>query len=255
MHTPNAVFAFCLLCAAVPVVAQDPFEIQVYEYVTVKKGFWDLEAHLNQIARGERLQSGTVAPTQDQTHLTFELTRGITDYFELAGYLVTARRHGVNGELVGWRVRPRFRIPEGKLPFKFSLSTEFGFPKNTYEEAEITFELRPIVEWEMKGIDVDVNPTLGRSIRGPGASAGWDFEPGLRLGLPSSGKLQWSFEYYGSTGEVTNPLPFKQQVHQFVPGFDYDFNDNVMLNVGVGVGATGAGNTLVFKTRLGWLFK
>lgn len=105
----------------------------------------------------------------------------------------------MNGELVGWRVRPRFRIPEGKLPFKFSLSTEFGFP--------------------------------------------------------STGKLQWSFEYYGSTGEVTNPLPFTQQVHQFFPGFDYDFNANVVLNVGVGLGATDAGNTAVFKTRLGWIFR
>src|SRR5206468_1532307 len=35
-------------------IAQDPFEIQVYEYETVPKGEWNLETHLNYIARGTR---------------------------------------------------------------------------------------------------------------------------------------------------------------------------------------------------------
>ena len=250
--------AACAASAASPLpataAAQDPFEIQVYEYITVAKGKWDLETHVNQIVRGEKSSFGSVAPTQDQTHVTFELTRGITDYFESALYLVTARRPGVNGEFVGWRFRPRFRIPEGKLPFKFSLSTEFGFPKDTYEEAEVTFELRPIIEWEWGKFDFDVNPTAGKALKGPGSNGGWDFEPGVRVGLPQMGKWQWSVEYYGATGELTDPLPAKQQVHQFFPGFDYDFNEDVVLNVGVGIGATNAGNPFVVKMRLGWIF-
>src|SRR5262245_25809252 len=124
MKSRLAFFAAALSLGAAPAFAQDPFEIQVYEYITVPKGKWDLETHVNQTMAGAM---------KDQTHLTFELTRGITDYFETAIYLVNARRPGVNGEFVGWRVRPRFRLPQGKLPFKFSLSTEFGFPKEVYE--------------------------------------------------------------------------------------------------------------------------
>jgi hypothetical protein len=94
------------------VEAQDPFEIQVYEYVTVPKGKWNLETHFNHVQRGTRMFEGLVAPSEHQTHLTFELTRGITDWFELAGYLVTARRDGDAPEYVAWRVRPRVRAPE-----------------------------------------------------------------------------------------------------------------------------------------------
>ena len=232
------------LLLAEPLAAQDPFEIQVYLYQTVPKGRWNLETHVNHVARGEM---------RDESHLTFELTRGITDYFELAGYLLTARRPGVNGELAGWRVRPRFRIPEDRLPFKFSLSTEVAFPKEVYEANEITLEVRPIFEWAIGSLQLNINPVIGRSLRGPDAAEGWDFEPGARIGVPAARKIDLSIEYYGSTGLVHDPLPGDQQVHQFFPGLDYRFSDDVILNVGVGFGATNAGNTLVYKLRFGWM--
>ena len=245
-----------LLVGASPAIAQDPFEIQVYLYETVPKGFWNLETHLNNVARGEKLSAGPVAPTEGQTHLTFELTRGITDYFEFAGYLAASTRRGVPGEFVSWRLRPRFRVPEGKLPFKFSLSTEFAFLRNdTYEPADMTLELRPIIETNIGKFVLSVNPTFGKSIKGPGSTDGLDFEPGVHFGYPASEKLEVSLEYYGATGEISDPLPFKQQVHQFFPGFDYSFNESTIFNFGVGFGATDVGNTLVVKMRFGRMFK
>ncbi len=80
----------CILlscCAAWALNAQDPFEIQAYPYMTVPKGMWNLETHVNYVGRGTKQFDGTVAPTHNQLHLTYELTHGITDYFELAGYL------------------------------------------------------------------------------------------------------------------------------------------------------------------------
>lgn len=240
----TSLLCLALLCAT-EARAQDPFEIQVYLYSTVPKGRLNLETHLNTVTRGAM---------KGETHLTFELTRGITDYFELAGYLLTASRPGVSGELAGWRVRPRFRVPEDKLPFRFSLSTEVAFPKEAYEVNDITLEARPIFEWSVGAMQIVVNPVVGRALRGPDAAEGWDFEPGAHLGYKVSPRLEPSVEYYGSTGLVHDPLPQSQQVHQFFPGFDYRFSDDIILNMGVGFGATGAGNTLVYKMRFGWMF-
>lgn len=225
--------------------SQDPFEIQVYEYITVPKGKWNLETHLNRVAKGEM---------KGQNHLTFELTRGVTDYFEMAGYIVTSTRPGVNGEFAGWRLRPRFRVPEDKLPFRFSLSTEFAFPKDVYEPADVTLEIRPIIEWQWGKVLLDINPVIGKALSGPGSDEAFDFEPGIRLGYTMNPKVDLSMEYYGSTGEVTDPLPSAQQVHQFFPGADFQLTPNVVWNVGVGFGATNAGNTLVYKMRLGWMW-
>ena len=251
---PLAVVALLNVVGACSALAQDPFEIQIYEYETVPRGRWDLETHVNYTARGIRPFEGGIAPTEGQTHLTFELTRGITSYFETALYLVTARRDGSPGEFAGWRLRPRFRLPEDWLPFKFSLSTEFGFPKRIYEENSVTFELRPILERSFGRLQVDLNPVLGKALRGPAANEFWDFEPGARVGYTTNKTLDLSVEYYGATGALTHVEPRAQQTHQLFPGADINFGPDLVLNVGVGFGLTSAGNTLVYKTRLGWIF-
>ena len=63
-----------------------------------------------------------------------------------------------------------------------------------------------------------------------------------------------SVEYYGSLGPVSNFLPADEQVHQFFGGGDLQFAPSIVLNLGLGVGATDAGNRTVLKARLGWMF-
>ncbi len=235
--------------------AQDPFEIQVYEYETVPKGRWNLETHFNYTFKGTTAAEGSVAPTRHQTHLMFELTRGITRHFELAGYLVLANRPGAGSEVAGFRIRPRVMVPrEWHWPVDVSLSTELGFPKKAYEEASSTLEIRPIIEKRFGALQVDLNPVLGRALSGPGSGQGWNFEPGVRLGVAAFPKLELSLEYYGALGPVDAWLPRGEQVHQFFFGWDYQFSDTIVWNFGIGQGATKAGNRSVLKMRLGWMF-
>ncbi|MFN8582050.1 MAG: hypothetical protein U0163_13895 [Gemmatimonadaceae bacterium] len=244
-----------LFLASTPARAQDTFEVQVYEYETVPRGMWNLETHFNYTMRGSTAYEGSVAPTNHQAHLTFELTRGITDHFELAGYLVFAHRPGAGAEYVAYRIRPRVSVPEAwGWPVKVSLSTEVGFPKSTYEAAHSTLEIRPIVEKGFGKFTVDVNPTLGRALSGPGSDEGWDMEPGARVGYAVSPKVDLSLEYYGSLGSVTDPLPADQATHLLFPGADISLGDGRVLNVGIGGNLTDAGIQSMVKLRLGWLF-
>src|SRR5438128_11726534 len=105
--------AFCCTSILAPVCleAQDPFEIQVYEYELGPVGVWNLETHMNYTARASR------GYNLNQAHLTFELTRGISKYFELAGYMLNSYDQG-HGEIAGWHIRPRFTLPEEWLPVK-----------------------------------------------------------------------------------------------------------------------------------------
>jgi hypothetical protein len=250
-----------LLAAIVPSVApaQDTFEVQVYEYATVPRGMWNLETHANYTLRGTKTFDGTVAPTNRQSHLTFELTRGITDYFELAGYLVLAHRDDAGGnalvDYVGYRIRPRVRLPESwNLPAKISLSTEVGFPNAAYESSRTTLEVRPVVERGFGKWTVDVNPTVGRVLRGPGSNEGWDLEPGARLGYAVTPKVDLSIEYYGAYGAVSDILPAKEQVHLIFPGADIAIGENRVLNFGIGANLTDEGTRAMLKMRYGWMF-
>jgi len=248
------VVPFALLLAS-PAVAQDAFEIQVYEYPTVPPGRWNLETHLNHVLKGSTVATGGVAATDGQTHLTFELTRGLTPVFELAGYLVLAYLPDGGAEFGGWRVRPRVRAPESwGLPVGLSLAIEVGFPRPLFDENTATLEVRPIIEKVVGRFQLDLNPVIGRVLDGPGSSDGWDLEPGARLGVGVTSRIDLSVEYYGSLGSPTDFLPADQQVHQFFFGGDILLRENVVSNVGVGVAATDAGNQLVLKARLGWMF-
>jgi hypothetical protein len=235
--------AAALALSSRPVLAQDPFEIQVYEYALVPVGVWNLETHLNHTARA------SAGFNKNESHVTFELTRGVFKRFELAGYLLTSYRD--NGtDLVGWHIRPRFTFPENWLPVKFSWSTEIGFPSDkTYEDADVTLELRPIFEKSFGKWQVDVNPVFGRAWGGSDSGA-WDFEPDGRIAYAATPKLDLSLEYYASMNAINDP----NKVHQIFPNADIQLRDNLVWNLGVGFGTTNVGNQLVYKMRLGWMF-
>src|ERR1051325_9917352 len=218
-----ALAAICV--ATTPRGAQDPFEIQVYEYQLVPIGFWNLETHLNHTARA------SLGFNKGESHVTFELTRGIAKYFELAGYLLTSYRDN-HEDLVGWHIRPRFTLPENWFPVKVSWSTEIGFPTDkTYEDADVTLELRPIFETAFGPFQLDVNPVFGRAWGGSEAGA-WDFEPDARLAYAATPKLDLSLEYYASMNAINDP----NKVHQIFPNADIQLRDNLVWNIGVGFG-------------------
>src|SRR5467141_4404000 len=102
-----AVLGVLAVFANAPLPAQEAFEISVYPYATAHRGEWELEGHLNVASRGTSGFAGTVAPTQGQWRFAAEVTRGITDHWEVAGYVLGAQVPGMGLEYAGWRLRSR----------------------------------------------------------------------------------------------------------------------------------------------------
>lgn len=232
-------------------LAQDPFEIHVYEYETLEPGQFTLEQHLNYVGIGTKVPDGTLAPTNDQVHLTHELTAGIIPEFAF-GFMLLAGRipsHGL--EYAGWRLLPHFYVPESwRLPLKLGLVAELSFQRTVYQADSRRIEIRPILEKSFRRLQVDLNPVFERALHGPGTRNGWGFEPAARLAYTTKSRFTPSLEYYSETGPLPAELPLRRQVHQFLPGGDLKLNEKVLWSLGVGIGATPAGNRLVLKSRL-----
>lgn len=243
------VFVMCLPRA---LAAQDPFEIHVYEYETLKRGQFTLEQHFNYVGHGTRGSSGTVAPTNDQLHLTFELTAGIAPVFSIGAMQLNALRPGGPGfEYAGWRVLPHFYLPESLgMPLKIGLVTEFSFQKTAYEENARRVEIRPILEKSFGPMQIDFNPVFTRALHGPGVREGWGFEPALRVAYEWNQRIAPSIEYYSSVGPLPSFLPLGEQVHLFYPGADLKLSEHVSLSLGIGLAATPAGSQLIYKSRV-----
>ena len=246
----------CLATARL--AAQDPFEIVVYPAATARHGEWELETHLNHTVRGTTAFSGSVAPTRHQTHLTFELTHGITRNWEASVYLLTAYRPGVGAEYAGWRLRSRVHAPSGwRLPLDLGLSAELEAPRPAYGGASPTVELTPILEKQLGALRLGLNANFERDLglgEAGGTEEGWEFEPSAVVAYRLSSIVTAKIEYHGALGELGASLPGSAQVHQVFPGVDLRLGNEATLGLSVGAGTTTVGNRLILASRFEFEF-
>ncbi|HET9707668.1 MAG TPA: hypothetical protein VFP39_05135 [Gemmatimonadales bacterium] len=243
-----------LFLAVRSLASQDSFEIAVYPAATLARGEWELETHLNHVARGTIAFDGTVAPTQNQTHLTFELAHGITSWWEASAYLLSAYRPGLGPQFAGWRLRTRVSAPrQWRLPVDVGFSAEIEAPRPAYGGSSPTLELTPILERRFGAMRLGFNANFERDL-GAGEAGGteqeWEFEPSAVVAYRVSAAATVRIEYHGAVGENTGPLGASTQVHQIFPGLELDLGRDTTLGLSVGFGTTPFGNRLVFASRL-----
>ena len=236
--------------------AQDLYEIQVYPYMTVPAGQTMVEVHSNYFARGTT-DVGPEFPLNHQSHETLEVTHGFTDYFECAGYFVTAPHvPGEGGRVVGWRIRPRFRFRETpNIFFNISVSVEFGFQQAEFEANTRTLEIRPILEHEQGRFYLSINPVVAKALKGPDSDQTFEFEPSVKATWNVTPIIAAGVEYYGATGPITDFEPGRDQAHMIFPVIDLDVSPDWELNFGVGRGITEASQRWVIKGIVGYQFK
>ncbi|HWF07807.1 MAG TPA: hypothetical protein VG297_05045 [Bryobacteraceae bacterium] len=86
------------------------------------------------------------------------------------------------------------------------------------------------------------------------STSGWGIGLAARASYEANRRFTPSVEYYSDWGQVLDFAPLGQQIHQILPSGDIHLMKNLLLSVGVGVGATAAGNRVVYKSRLEFSF-
>ena len=240
---------------AVPLKAQDNYEIQVYGYDQVEPHHTMVELHSNFTIDGSKTVQDGVLPTNHAEHETIEITHGVTDWFEVGFYIFTYERNGFGVQWVGDHIRPRVRVPpKWKWPVGLSLSNELGYQRAKFSADTWTWEIRPIVDKQIGPWYLSFNPTFDRSFHGPSVSQGVVFSPNVKVGYDFTKKISGGFEYYGSVGPAVDFSPISQQQHQIFPVVDLNLSPKWEVNFGLGVGLTGSTDHLIAKMILGYRF-
>jgi hypothetical protein len=243
-------FATSLVCKC-----QDNYEIQVYGSETVAPDQTMVELHNNFTVSGSKDEVDGVYATQHAWHETLEITHGWTPWFETGFYVFSSASTRYGWQWVGDHIRPRFRAPdEWHWPVGASISLEFGYQRHAYSQDTWTLEVRPIVDKQIGKWYLAFDPTLDRSVHGPGVSQGVTFSPNFKAGYDLTKRINAGLEYYGATGPVTGFDPFRDQQQQIVPAFDLNLGPDWEFNFGVGVGVTHSTDHLIVKMILGRRF-
>ncbi len=236
-------------------IAQDNYEIQVYDADTVEPGHTMVELHSNFTIDGSKKITDGLYPTNHAEHETIEITHGFTDWFETGFYIFTSLRSGQGWQWVGDHIRPRFRVPgRWHWPVGVSISNEIGYQRRPFSLDTWTWEIRPIVDQKIGKWYWSLNPTLDRAWHGPDVNQGVVFSPNFKFSYDFTPKIAGGLEYYGSVGPITGFNPVSQQQHQFFPAIDLNVAPQWEINFGMGVGVTRATDHLIVKMILGYRF-
>ena len=234
---------------------QDNYEIQVYGADTVEPHTTMVEFHTNFTVNGSKTVVDGVQPTNHAIHETIEITQGFNDWFETGFYIFTSARSGDGWDWVGDHIRPRFRVPpKWHWPVGVSLSNEIGYQRARFSADTWTWEMRPIVDKKLGRWYLSFNPTVDKSLHGPGVKNGFEFSPNAKVSYDFTKAVSFGLEYYGAVGPIGSFDPLAEQQQQFFPSFDLNVSPNWEINFGVGVGVTRSTDHLIVKTIIGRRF-
>jgi hypothetical protein len=241
-----------LLVAAIPIRAQGNYEVQVYGADLVAPMNTMFELHSNFTFQGSKTVMDGVLPDNHALHETLEITQGITSWFETGFYIFTSYRAQEGYQWVGDHIRPRVRVPEKwHWPVNVSLSTEIGYQRRSYSPDTWTWEIRPIIDKQLRRWYMAFNPAVDRSFHGLDVSKGVTFAPNVKVSYDVTKKVAVGIEYYGALGSITGFDPLQDQQQAIFPAIDLNLSPNWEFNFAAGIGMTGGTDNLLVKMILG----
>lgn len=249
------IFTAVLVMTSSFVIAQDNYEIQVYDSKTQEPNTTMVELHSNYTFSGQKYYYDGICPTQHILHETIETTHGFTPWLETALYLFNAVGNDNRTTFVGSHLRVRMSDPfDIHLPVGIALSVEAGYQKREYCADDWTLEIIPIIDKKVNKWYFAFNPVIDRSFHGINEPKGFEFAPCAKASYDVVKKIAFGVEYYTSLGGFSQFDTYQNQQHQLFFVTDLGLWEDWEVNIGYGLSFTPATDNDIFKIILGYEF-
>lgn len=242
---PMLCFAFGFLAAPVVTLAQTD-EIQVYDSAIAEKGKVNLMLHSNFTPDGQKTPAFPGAVVSNHAFVgVAEWAYGVSDWFEAGLYMPLYSISNSGADFNGFKLRALFVRPHAD-DHKFLLGVNFEFSANQkqWDPRHYTSEIRPIIGWHFKPIDLVVNPILDTSYTGGFRS--FDFAPSVRVAYNLPKDWAVAAEEYADYGELRGLLPAGEQSHQMWAVVNHQ-TKNFSIETGIGFGLNSASDKVTLK--------
>jgi len=236
----------CLSGGLHPLLAQTD-EIQVYDAAIADKGKFNLMLHDNFTPDGLKVAAfpGGIVPDKSWNAVA-EWAYGVTDWFEAGLYMPLFTPYSKTGSYFnGYKFRALFVRPHADdHKFFYGLNFEFSFNQKQWDPRAHTSELRPIIGWHLKPVDIIFNPILDNSyLHGV---KGLDFAPAARVAYNLNDTWAVAVEQYADYGTLRD-FQTGQQVMQETWGVVDRKGKTYSIETGVGFGVTSASDKVTLK--------
>ena len=247
-----------VLAMSLPALDAQARHFKVYGYGTPAAGEAELVYWTDYVAKSDVAMDFFGKTGVDRGQLwahTLEVEYGLTDRLTVAAYADFEQPDGEDFKFVQGRVvaaRYRFGEPRARF-FDSAVYVEYYLPRAAWQnKAREKLELRLILEKDLNGKTLKLNPKIEKLTSGPDVNEGLEFEYGASLYSPWSGRFQWGLEIYGSIGQLVDIKPRDEQRHYVVPAISWKLTPSLKWNLGSAFGLTDASDDVVIKSILEW---
>jgi hypothetical protein len=238
--------ALALLAAPITSFAQTD-EIQVYDAAIAERGKFNLMIHNNFTAKG--LKEPAFPGAVESNHALVgvaEWAYGVTDWFEQGLYLPLYSFSPNDGATYnGFKLRWLFVRPHADdHKFFYGVNFEFSVNRPQWDPRHFTSEVRPILGWHLKPIDIIFNPIMDTSYTGGFKSL--DFAPSMRVAYNFSPKWAGAIEEYADYGPLRDFYPGREQSHQIWAVANHS-GKVINIETGIGFGLNSSSDKVTLK--------
>jgi hypothetical protein len=225
-------------------------EIQVYDGGLAPPGVFNLTLHNNYTPSGQKTAAFPGAVVSHHAWVGVpEWAYGVSDWFEAGLYLpLYSVDSDLGATLNGFKLRTLFAVPHADdRTFFYGVNIEYSYNGKHWDTKRFTSEIRPILGWHLRPVDIVINPILDTNWEG--GIGDLEFVPSARLAWNASSQLAIAVEEYADLGPLNDFLPSQAQAHQIFGVVDYgaSFAD---IEFGAGFGLTDGSDNATLKLIL-----
>jgi hypothetical protein len=225
-------------------------EIQVYDAAIADRGKFNLMIHNNFTPDGlkEPAFPGAVQSNHALVGVA-EWAYGVTDWFEQGLYLpLYSFSPNTGATFNGFKLRWLFVKPHAdEQRFFYGVNFEFSVNQSQWDPRHYTSEVRPIVGWHLKPIDIIVNPIVDTAYTGGLKSL--EFVPAVRVAYNFSPKWAGAIEEYADYGPLRRIYSAHNQSHQIWAVANHS-GKVINIETGIGFGLTSASDKVTLKLMI-----
>jgi hypothetical protein len=224
-------------------------EIQVYDGGLAAPGIFNLTWHNNFTPSGVSDPAFPGAVVADRSwNGVPEWAYGVTRWFEAGLYMPLYSRDKDSGwGLDGFKLRALFAVPGADdRRFFYGANFELSFNARRWDQERVTSEIRPIIGWHLKPVDIIVNPIVDTAYDGLG---NLELVPATRVAYNVSPVWAVAAEEYDDFGPLRHFSAPSRQAHQLYAVIDRT-GGLFDIEAGIGFGLTPASDHLTIKLIL-----
>ena len=243
-----AAIIFVMLAAPGLAFAQTD-EIQVYDGRLAEPGVFNLMLHTNFTPDGIKRPAFPGAEVADKSlNQVPEWAYGVTPWFEAGLYMpLYSRDKNAGWGINGAKVRLLFAVPHADARrFFYGSNFEFSYNAKRWEARRFGSEIRPIIGWHLKPVDIIINPILDTAFNG---IKNVDFAPATRVAYNFFQGWAAAVEEYDEFGALRKFDAVGDQAHTLYGVIDHT-GKAWDLEAGIGFGLTRSSDRVVLKLML-----